>query len=530
MKPCKREGVTIIELLLTIALFSLVILVGFSLLNLSSKPLAIANQEVDLQSYTRSAITTIIDYIEKASAIFIHGDIENVFTDNDIYPPSKTTSEVIKVDEDFIGSKNMSKKSEFLSALEKYKGWNFIVLSEDGKELREFIYREDNNKGYYELRRLIKYQSIDDFDITFDIDFKLDTPSTHDNYLAFTLIGKDSKRANPMEITTKVHAYNSLQVVDRSGYKPGKVLFFKENLDSKAAVAMVLDTSGSMRYDTIYEGSTIKKIEALKISAKNLINTFVNLDNVSLSLIPFNASANGPGELKSVRASISDLKERIEKLEANGGTNIGDGIRRAYHILKKFNDASVENEEANKYLIIIMDGLPTYGTIDIDNRYTSETRTLSSNMGKYYIDESLNVYEHYKTEYILIFLPYRWHYRKVNFYLSDGDINENTDLVGSGSLSEDNYNIGLSYVSEIGEKLNDIKNLKVFLVGFFTESGNQDKDLEMHYFEEIKKALRSQEREVDGFIANDGDKLNLAITEIEESIIGEYWRIFGPRE
>ncbi len=267
----------------------------------------------------------------------------------------------------------------------------------------------------------------------------------------------------------------------------------------------------------------------MKISAKNLINSFVNLDNVSLSLIPFNASANGPGELKSVRASISDLEERIEKLEANGGTNIGDGIRRAYHILKKFNDASVENEEANKYLIIIMDGLPTYGTIDIDNRYTSETRTLSSNMGKYYIDESLNVYEHYKTEYILIF-PYRWHYRKVNFYLSDGDINENTDLVGSGSLSEDNYNIGLSYVSEIGEKLNDIKNLKVFLVGFFTESGNQDKDLEMHYFEEIKKALRSQEREVDGFIANDGDKLNLAITEIEESIIGEYWRIFGPRE
>lgn len=528
MKPCKREGVTIIELLLTIALFSLVILVGFSLLNLSSKPLAIANQEVDLQSYTRSAITTIIDYIEKASAIFIHGDIENVFTDNDIYPPSKTTSEVIKVDEDFIGSKNMSKKSEFLSALEKYKGWNFIVLSEDGKELREFIYREDNNKGYYELRRLIKYQSIDDFDITFDIDFKLDTPSTHDNYLAFTLIGKDSKRANPMEITTKVHAYNSLQVVDRSGYKPGKVLFFKENLDSKAAVAMVLDTSGSMRYDTIYEGSTIKKIEALKISAKNLINSFVNLDNVSLSLIPFNTSANGPGELKSVRTSISDLKERIEKLEANGGTNIGDGIRRAYHILKKFNDASVENEEANKYLIIIMDGLPTYGTID--NRYnTSETRDFSSYMGKYYI-ESLNVYKYYNIEFIPRFPYIIWRYGKVNFYLSDGDINEKEDLVGSGSLSEDNYKIGLSYVSEIGEKLNDIKNLKVFLVGFFTESGGQDKDLEMHYFEEIKKALRSQEREVDGFIANDGDKLNLAITEIEESIIGEYWRIFGPRE
>lgn len=279
----------------------------------------------------------------------------------------------------------------------------------------------------------------------------------------------------------------------------------------------------------------------MKISAKNLINSFVNLDNVSLSLIPFNASANGPGELKSVRASISDLEERIEKLEANGGTNIGDGIRRAYHILKKFNDASVENEEANKYLIIIMDGLPTFGTIDIDNRYnTSETITLSRNMReyyKYYIDDSLNVYEHYETDYKTVYffgvpfrVPYRLHYRKVNFYLSDGDINENTDLVGSGSLSEDNYNIGLSYVSEIGEKLNDIKNLKVFLVGFFTESGNQDKDLEMHYFEEIKKALRSQEREVDGFIANDGDKLNLAITEIEESIIGEYWRIFGPRE
>ena len=526
MKLNSSKGFTLLELILTLALFSIVLAVGLMILNISNKPLAIVNQEVDLQTNTRRAITSITDYITKASAIFIHGNIESVFTDNEIYPPNDKSNEIIIVDEAFITNKNINKKDEFLSAIEKYKGWNFIVFSDDGKELREFTYREENNKGYYELRRLIDKQITDTLDISYEIDFKKNSPNYNDNYLSFTFTGKISNEIEPMVITTEVQAYNTLQVVDRSGYNPGRVLFFRESLDSQAAVAMVLDTSGSMSGRTTFEGKNTTKIEALKKSAKKLIDSFADLENTEVSLIPFSTNANDPQGLKSVKANYSQLINDIDRIKASGGTNVGDGIRRAYHILKKYNDENLANEEASKYLIIIMDGVPTYGTI---NQNEGDTKSFDSNMGKIYIDESDNFYYHYRTEYFLIF-PVRWHYRKAVFKLNDGNINSES-LIGTGSETDDNIEAGIRYISAIEKELGNIKNLKIFLVGLFTEAGQQNENSkEKKNFSRIENILSKPGREVDGYIAADGDKLNLAITEIEESILGNYWRIYGPGE
>ncbi|MCK9442991.1 MAG: VWA domain-containing protein [Tissierellaceae bacterium] len=531
MKSKKAFGFTLIELILTIALFSLIVLIGFSILNISSKPLTIVNMEYNVQSNIRGTISSISNYIEKSSAIFIHADIEPVFTDNDLFSIADDTNEVIKLDDNFINTQNSSKKNEFLSAIEKYKGWNFLVFSDDGKELREFTYKTENGKGYYELRRIINRQTVDGKDIVYNLEFKKNSPELYDNLISFILKG-NLENEDYIEITTEMKAYNSLQVVDRSGYEQGRVLFYKENLESQAAVAMVLDTSGSMKDKTIYEGQNIKKIDALKKSSKKLINSFAGLNNTELSIIKFNTNANNPNILKPVSSNISSLLQEIDKLVEGGGTNIGDGIRRAYHILKGYNDTSLAHEEAYKYLIILMDGVPTYGSV---NNKSYEYKEFDQDKGTILDEGNGNLYYLYKTLsktsgtiWNRTTVPYEWHYRRPsNYKLTDGNVSS-SNLIGTGTENDENIVYGMGYITRIENELINIKNLKVFLIGLFTDLGEDSKEIK--YFNMIKDVLSKPDREVDGFITTDGDKLNMAVTQIEESILGNYWRIYGPGE
>jgi Mg-chelatase subunit ChlD len=53
------------------------------------------------------------------------------------------------------------------------------------------------------------------------------------------------------------------------------------------------------------------------------------------------------------------VKEYIDNLYAEGGTNIGDGLRKAYYLLN-------DNNGHDKYIVLMTDGLPTTYTINID--------------------------------------------------------------------------------------------------------------------------------------------------------------------
>ncbi|NLK43147.1 MAG: hypothetical protein GX300_01995, partial [Tissierellia bacterium] len=160
------------------------------------------------------------------------------------------------------------------------------------------------------------------------------------------------------------------------------------------------------------------------------------------------------------------------------------------------------------------------GTI---NQNEGETKSFDSDR-EIYIDGS-DIY--YRTEYSK---KRPVHYRKAVFKLNDGNINDKS-LIGTGRETDDNIEAGIRYISAIEKELGNIKNLKIFLVGLFTEAGQQNENSkEKKNFSRIENILSKPGREVDGYIAADGDKLNLAITEIEESILGNYWRIYGPGE
>jgi prepilin-type N-terminal cleavage/methylation domain-containing protein len=521
-----RKGLTLIEVVLTIAIFSIVIIVSFSLLGISSKPHKIISNEFSIQSNVRIIMQKLTDYVVDSSAIFIHDDIEDVFTDNDIYSFEINSTGVVKVDEEFVTK--FGRQSEFKDALEKYKGWNFLTLSADGKELREFIYKEEDGKGYYEFNRVFDRKLTDELDIVFEIDFKKNSTNYEDNLLSFQLVGKNSdKDKEQVNITTEIKAINTLQVVDRSGYKPGKVLFFRNNLDAQAAIAMVLDKSGSMKEYTSVNGKSISKISALKDQAEELIDSFSALDNAEISLIPFSTNANNPLGLTSSRDTIT-LNSFLNKnlSYASGGTNIGDGIRRAYHILKKYNDESLANREANKYLIILMDGVPTYASVKGKEEFAD-----NNNLGLVYKDDSGHEWYNYKIKRERKMDRYLY-IRPTEYVLDSNNINNKSILIGDGGENEYSIYFGIQYIKELEKKLNNINNLKIYLIGFFTKTGpgKIEDTLEYKQFKEIEKILSKPGREVDGYISNNGDQLNMAINDIEESIIGNYWRIYGPKQ
>lgn len=172
-------------------------------------------------------------------------------------------------------------------------------------------------------------------------------------------------------------------------------------------IVLVLDTSGSMseeiasnkkcteqkifnycikhnKFGDHYETST--RIAELKKAAKSFIDTMKDVPNLKIGIIKYASDATIVSDLKS--ASDLSLTTAINGLNANGGTNIREGLRKATYLLNK------GNSNANKTVVLMTDGNPTYYSKydqldDTDptpygtgNSTTSETMTYTKNLAK----------------------------------------------------------------------------------------------------------------------------------------------------
>ncbi|WP_195954248.1 VWA domain-containing protein [Clostridium tertium] len=172
-------------------------------------------------------------------------------------------------------------------------------------------------------------------------------------------------------------------------------------------IVLVLDTSGSMseeiasnkkcteqkifnycikhnKFGDHYETST--RIAELKKAAKSFIDTMKDVPNLKIGIIKYASDATIVSDLKS--ANDLSLTTAINGLNANGGTNIREGLRKATYLLNK------GNSNANKTVVLMTDGNPTYYSKydqldDTDptpygtgNSTTSETMTYTKNLAK----------------------------------------------------------------------------------------------------------------------------------------------------
>lgn len=579
MKYKFRKGLTLIEVVVTLALIGLIMIPIFSMFNLGGKSQASIVKDYSVQADIRLASQKLSNYIKKSNAVFLHKSIEEVFS-SDIYPETTVTGSVI-INRAFIDSS--SKKSELEVATEKYKGWNFIVLSSDGKELREFIFHTDTTTGeeYYTMQRIMDMKNSGS-DLTYDIQYKMKNSYSDDRLLEFLLVGKyPGGGSEYIDIVSEVEALNSLQVVDRGNSStPARVLLYRTDdrpigYDAKAAVAMVLDVSGSMAEDMDGKNNSESRISILKKKSKILLNSMGDLD-IDITLAPFSNYAYNSWKVNGVTKNLdkfynivtekSDLDNIIANLTTVSGTNVGDGIRRAYFRIKDYNDIvneedddSIENKDATKYMILLMDGIPTFGSV-----YKSETNgtfTYRKNNYNYTANNYKNsvfvlsdeeiedIWYQPSTKYNsgistgwfgnVIIQTSNIKYGKYYEYVKSGSytlMNENNSksdksigfYAGNGSISDDELSMG--YIKETAKLLANIKNndnkknLKVYVIGFSNVAGDREK------LNTIKGLISPYVQQVTSFEATSDDELEKVFDGIRQTILEDFWHIYGPKE
>ena len=226
------------------------------------------------------------------------------------------------------------------------------------------------------IKYLAKKQEGIDYEIVFDKVLDADG-NQMDTLLSFSIVGKrDGKIIN--EIVSKVDVLNSINIVHLgtpsdpavaiaySMVDPGSQEWIEMSPD--AYITLVLDQSGSMDWDMDGKSTSInnnRRIEILKEKALKMIDRLAALDfNIYVSIVPFSYNANNPHDFKNlqVQSELTQVKAIINGLNADGNTNTGDGIRRAYYQLKNKADSLISSNQIDhvsditQHMMVLVDG------------------------------------------------------------------------------------------------------------------------------------------------------------------------------
>lgn len=186
------------------------------------------------------------------------------------------------------------------------------------------------------------------------------------------------------------------------------------------------------------------RMEIVREAANNFVDKFKTYSNVRIGLIDYSSDATVKNSLID-QSGFEAIKSNISGIVPNGGTNIGDGLRKAYWQLK--DNSSVDKK---KFIVFLTDGEP--------NKRSYYYKSLSD----YYNDKRVSVgdkREFYKSNY------YNDYYDPTypSYYGLDGDGINDTDGTG---LDYAKYIAGI-----VGnDKTNDALNINPFMIAFSTSA------------------------------------------------------------
>lgn len=496
----RRKGFTLVEVILTIALVGMVILGGTNLITFAIRGHKMTMNEFDVQSNIRIASQRLNTVIRDSSAVFV------LHRDN----PNNLTAE-----------------------------WNYVMLSPGKDKLISYVWNSTIND--HVVKDLFPSMG----GVTLDIEFIKNNVMDANRLLKFNLQvdGLGESRTIASEIESK----NSLQVVDRSYLQKGNTLAYRtdsrldEVSNSQAVVGMVLDKSGSMAdrmdgssyvYDNNSNSFYHSRIKLMRQEAIRLVEGLSDYPNVYVSVNPFDSNANGSKDMLNVKQNLDTspgLRSIINGLRAGGGTNTGDGIRRAYHKIKEFNELPGNTTKTNKnFMIILVDGVTTFGSCNqvyyniIDNgSYVGLTGTDSSNreynyMGRVGYDYRYIHYDPTKTNFVDgnngLSSSSRFPYLNNSSYIRPA---------GNGIFLDP---IGKEYVDYIGNYVRTYKSgtneaIKVYVIGFSAVTDDYGS------LEDIAKATTG---ETVYYQAGSAEALESIFNAIQKDISDALWHIGGP--
>ncbi|MGO4494461.1 VWA domain-containing protein [Paenibacillus sp. 2RAB27] len=140
-------------------------------------------------------------------------------------------------------------------------------------------------------------------------------------------------------------------------------------------IAFVADVSGSMDYHMIKSDSrTPIRLDILKSASATLTNKFktVNMGD-RLGLIKF---SSGASKVLDLTTDYAKVQTEINKLDANGSTNIDDGLAKAKTML------TASGTKPVKQIILLTDGKATVWTDENDGNKQKSGETSAANAAK----------------------------------------------------------------------------------------------------------------------------------------------------
>lgn len=480
----KSKGFTLVELILAIGLIGIVITLSANMITLSTRVHKVTVDEYTLQSSIRLAVDKTNDVVRYSTALFTIPTgrfLESNLTD----------------------------------------GWHYFGVSNDGSEIIRYIYEERGGVTDHWKEVVVAAHPNVKYELHFEA---VDHAGTGDFgkmlKFAFVAVLQDTNQKR-IVIESEVEAVNALQVVDRgTALSPAIALAYRADdrpqNEILGVITMVLDVSGSMNYAlggaTSGVATEDRRITKLKNAlngytkvngevVEGMINEFAKEEYIEIAIVPFSTSANYPTTTSASSSQnhpfykVSDptqknnLRTIVSGLNADGGTNTGDGMRRAYFRNKYFKDNITtmpsygNNFSTRDYMIILVDGVTTMAT---SNGGTGDSR-------------------------------YRVTDGHVNNLTWNSNINTTSaGIIGHGSQERSDTD---RYVELIGAMIKNA-GIKVYVIGF-SEVNN-----ELLSVNKIATAAGASTPNVYKFTEN--LDLDEVFKEIKADIMKDLWHVRGP--
>ncbi len=207
------------------------------------------------------------------------------------------------------------------------------------------------------------------------------------------------------------------------------------------------------------------RISELKKAAKNFVDKMKDVPNLKIGIVAYSSNASikeVEDEILIDANKVNDLKEVINNLKADGGTNTGEGLRKATYLL-----STSKGKNANKTVVLMSDGVPTF-------------------------------YSYYYSYY------YKYFYEEID--------DSNPKFDGKGNELDDD---AVEYANIIGERIKESTN-NVFSIGYGL--GNEKSEPN----KTLKKIHESMGGTESNFFASDNGAIDSVFQNIATEILATY--------
>ena len=526
----KKKGFTLIELIISMGIGLIVMIIAYNILFVGIRGHSNTLKSFEEQSDIRYAIENTNNAIRFSTVGFA--------VTGDDFKPTIENGDVKGI----------------------VKPWNYIGLGPDKKSIVHYKYVPiDDKTGYYKMDVLAK--GLDN--LTYDLKFTKPEESQESKIIRYIL--NVNSKGKSETIATEVEAINALHIIDWGDAKnPSVALAYRTEETPEihkkpvAAISMVLDTSGSM--DRAMDGTTTSVSSLKRLSIlKNTLNdqqdglfSIFNESDVFVSLVPFSTNANIPhknynnrftkevaSKFYNVKNEKTTLENMLKELVADGGTNTGDGLRRAYYQLVDFNkDKNSKygldsNQKVKNYIIVLVDGVTTAGSANVIaiQRWSWFNSWWEGRFVSFIKDSNDINKDFYRT-------LDSGAYRLVNGNFPGS---KSRNPVGHGGELDTIY--GEPYVQKIGQMIKNSKMIdQAFVIGYSNATKIDNGKIVYHELESLTNIARSLGITVGDneasekfknndfvFVATDKESLKEAFTNIGGYINEELWQIEGPK-